>query len=301
MYSYCNCSIDYSAYRPAGYPVRHKRKVPFNPILRVPSIYRKIIKRIKDLDNSLGEMVLSSDNYLDLLNEAYASNIHWSVKIEGNDLPLEEVRRLTALFTSGKHKDGTAGGPQQEILNQLCLFITKNKFSLPWSPEIIKNVHTILLNNTWIDCPLGKFRTERTSVTGTNGFEYFIACPPEHIANEMDSLLEWLAASPYDEIITAALFFHEFESIHPFQDGNGRTGRTLFHILLQELGLKNSKLCKFEQKLLDPPETYYTLLAYTDASGDYGPFVMFVAESLLSAYEETFATFGEKGPDQEPR
>jgi Fic family protein len=53
-------------------------------------------------------------------------------------------------------------------------------------------------------------------------------------------------------------------------------------------------LCKFEQKLLDPPETYYALLAYTDASGDYSPFVMFVAEALLSAYEEAFTVFEEK-------
>ena len=239
-------------------------------------------------------MILSSNDYLDLVNEAYASNIHWSVKIEGNDLPLEEVRKLTTLFTSGKHKNEIASGPQQEILNHLYSYLMRNKFLLPWSPEILKDVHTRLLNNTGIDCPLGKFRTERISIVGTNGFEYFIACPPESISSEMDSLLEWLAVSPYDEVVTAALFFHEFESIHPFQDGNGRAGRTLFHILLQELGLKNSKLCKFEQKLLDPPETYYTLLAYTDSSADYGPFIMFVAESLLSAYEEAFSAFEEK-------
>jgi len=291
---YHNNSTDYSSYRPAGYPVRHKRKVPFNPAIRVFPEYREIIQRIRDLDSSLGEMVLSSRDYLDLINEAYASNIHWSVKIEGNDLPLEEVRKLTTFFTSGERKNEVASGPQQEILNHLYSYIMKNELRLPWSSEIIGNVHSMLLRDTGINCPLGEFRTERISVIGSNGFEYFIACPPESISDEMDSLLEWLIASPFDEIITAALFFHEFESIHPFQDGNGRTGRTLFHILLQELGLKNSKLCKFEQKLLDPPEAYYTLLAYTDASGDYKPFIMYVAESLLSAYEEAFATFEEK-------
>jgi len=286
--------MDYSSYRPAGYPARHKKKVPFNPTLRIQPKYREIVQRIRDLDSRLGEMVLSSKDYMDLVNEAYASNIHWSVKIEGNDLPLEEVRKITALFSSGRYKEETAGGPQQEILNHLYSYIMKNRFLLPWSPEVIKNVHSALLEKTGIDCPLGEFRTERVSIVGPDGTEYFIACPPGSIEGEMNSLLEWLAVSPYDEIITAALFFHEFESIHPFQDGNGRTGRTLFHILLQELGLKNSKLCKFEQKLLDPPETYYTLLAYTDAAGDYAPFTMYVAESLLSAYEEAFAEFEER-------
>jgi len=292
--NYHNPSTDYSVYRPAGYPVRHKKKVPFNPTLRVGSGYRDIVHEIRSLDDRLGEMVLCSEDYLALVNEAYASNIHWSVKIEGNDLPLEEVRELTTLFTSGRSKKESASGPKQEILNHLYSYIMKKEFLLPWSPEVAKAVHKTLLEKTGIDCPLGEFRTEIVSIVGKNGFEYFIACPPGSIAEEMGALFDWLAASPYDEIITAALFFHEFESIHPFRDGNGRTGRTLFQILLQELGLKNSKLCMFEQKLLDPPETYYTLLAYTDAVGDYGPFVMYVAESLLSAYKDAFAAFEKK-------
>ncbi|MCL1811253.1 MAG: Fic family protein [Methanomassiliicoccaceae archaeon] len=291
---YHNGPTNYSAYKPAGYPVRHKKKVPFEPTLKLHSDYRGIVQRIRDLDGWLGEMVLSYGDYLDLVNEAYASNIHWSVKIEGNDLPIEEVRRLTTLFTSKKHKNEKASGPQQEILNHLYSYFVKNRFLLPWSPETIMEVHSMLLTGTGTDCPLGKFRTERVSIIGSDDTEYFITCPPGSIDEEMGSLLEWLAGSPYDEIVTAALFFHEFESIHPFQDGNGRTGRTLFHILLQELGLKNSKLCKFEQKLLNPPETYYTLLAYTDATGNYGPLIMYIAESLLSAYEEAFTAFKEK-------
>ncbi|MDR1954972.1 MAG: Fic family protein [Candidatus Methanoplasma sp.] len=293
--NYHNVPTDYSAYRPAGYPVRHKEKVPFDPKLRMNPKYREIMRKIRDLDNSLGEMVLSCDDYLDLVNDAYSSNIHWSVKIEGNELPLEEVFRLTTLFTSKQYKEGSPGGPKQEILNHLYSYLMKPDFQLPWSLFTMKDVHSLLLGKTGANCPIGEFRTEPGNVVGPpDNFEYFITCPPGSIEKEMNSLLEWLAASPYDEIITAALFFHEFESIHPFQDGNGRTGRTLFQILLQELGLKNSKLCKFEQKLLDPKETYYTLLAYTDATGDYGPFIMYVAESLLSAYEEAFAAFEKK-------
>jgi Fic family protein len=106
--------------------------------------------------------------------------------------------------------------------------------------------------------------------------------------------LEWLIGSPYDELVTSVLFFHEFESIHPFVDGNGRTGRTLFHLMLQELGLKNSELCKFEYHMLNDPGTYYTLLAYTDETADYAPLVMYVAESILDAYREAASTFREK-------
>jgi Fic family protein len=292
--NYDNNQTDYSAYRPKGYPVRHKEKIPFNPTLKINPKYREIVHQIREMDNALDEMVLSGDDYLGLVVDAYSSNIHWSVKIEGNNLPFEEVKKMTALFTAKKYNEETASGPTQEILNHLYSYVMRNRFKLPWTADTAMDVHSMLLEKTGIDCPLGQFRKEQVSIAGSDGFEYFIACPPKNIENEMASLMDWLRDSPYDEIVTSALFFHEFESIHPFQDGNGRTGRTLFQILLQELGFKNSKLCKFEQKLLDPPETYYTLLAYTDATADYGPFATYIAESLLSAYEEAYSAFEEK-------
>ena len=151
----------------------------------------------------------------------------------------------------------------------------------------------------------GKIRDFDVSAIGHDGTEYFIACPSAGIRAELESLLDWLNTSPYDELITATIFFHEFESIHPFEDGNGRTGRTLFRILLQELGLKNCKLCKFEKEMLSDSSTYYDLMAYTDSTGIYSQLVMYVAESLLEAYEKAVDTFGArdllKGMDENSR
>ena len=289
-----NTLVNYSAYRPPEYPVRHVRKIPFDPVLRVCPGYRETVQRIRGFDNLLGEMVLSGRDYLDLVSKAYASNIYWSVKMGGNELPSRDVRRMIVMLASKKRKKEPEGGPQQEAVNHLRLCLSKTMFRTPWSIDTIKDVHSALLGNTGAECPLGTFRTEPVSVVGSDGFEYFVTCPPENINEELDSLLKWLTVSPYDEVITASLFFHEFESIYPFMDGNGRTGRILFHMLLRGSGLKNSKLCRIEQRLLDPPETYYALLAYADATGDYGPLVMYVAESLLSAYEEAFALFRKK-------
>jgi Fic family protein len=107
-------------------------------------------------------------------------------------------------------------------------------------------------------------------------------------------LLSWLEESPYDPLVTATLFFHEFDSIHPFTDGNGRTGRTLFQILLQELGLKNSKLCRFEEEILGSLTTYYNLLGYTDQTQEYGPLIMYISESMHTAYRKAIVEFGGK-------
>ncbi|MCQ2085717.1 MAG: Fic family protein, partial [archaeon] len=140
----------------------------------------------------------------------------------------------------------------------------------------------------------GKLRSEEVSVVDASGAECFIACPAEYLREELTSLLDWLNNSPYDELVSAVLFFHEFESIHPFRDGNGRTGRTLFQILIQTFGLKNAKLCKFEKELLSSTGVYYDLLAYTDQTENYGPLVMYFAEALLKAYTEAVEVFAEK-------
>ena len=252
-----------------------------------------MIREIRRLDSVLDGFILGSEDYLELVEDAYADNIHWSTKIEGNDLSLDEVRELTRWFSKGVSMEIDTG-PRQEILNHLYSFFIKKEMSLPWDENVPRNVHSLLMKDVSDDVTPGGYRTEEVSVVGSGGFEYFRACPTKYIEEEMRSLIDWVNRSPYDEIITSALFFHEFESIHPFKDGNGRTGRTLFQILMQELGLRNCKLCKFEKEMLSELGTYYELLAYTDSTGQYTPLVMYVTESLLRAYENAVSEFGEK-------
>ena len=284
---------DYSKFKPAAYPVRHRKKDLFSLRLTLPVEYKAIVKEIRDLDRDLDRYVLSYDDYKDLVDEAYADNIHWSVKIEGSNLSLEEVRRLTSRFT-GKRSEEWNPGPRQEIINHLYTFFMRDSFRLPWGEDTVRIVHRILMDGVNEAIVPGEFRDKEVSVYGPDGTEYFRACPVMHIGSELNGLLEWLNLSPYDEVVTATVFFHEFESIHPFLDGNGRTGRTLFQILLQEFGLKNCKLCKFEAEMLSDTATYYDLLAYTDATGIYTQLVMYVVESLLAAYRKAVEEFRSK-------
>ncbi|AMK13333.1 Fic family protein [methanogenic archaeon mixed culture ISO4-G1] len=285
--------LDYSKFRPVGYPVRHKRKIPFQPTLSLPLEYREMLHEIRKLDSMLDGFVLGSEDYLELVKDAYSNNIHWSTKIEGNQLSLEEVKRLTTRFTRGEYIE-VNNGPTQEILNHLYSFFAKRELSLPWDTNVVKNVHSILMKDVNDNIAPGVFRNEEASVVGSDGTEYFIACPPQSIEVELESLVEWLNNSPYDEIVTATIFFHEFESIHPFKDGNGRTGRTLFQILMQELGLKNCRLCKFEKEMLSDSGTYYDLLAFADSTGSYSQMIMYFTESLLKAYRDAVLVFKEK-------
>lgn len=283
---------DYSRFRVVGYPVRHKRKIPFEPRLAMYAETRRMIRDIGAKDLTLSGYILSEKDYLDLATEAYASNIHWSTKIEGNRMTLEEVRELTRRYTSGGIGE-RPDGPAQEILNHLGSVLSQDLFAMPWDTGTVRDIHRILMTGVG-ETAAGGIRDCDMSVAGTDGTEHFIACPHQHVTEELENLLGWVNTSPYGEIVTASLFFHEFESIHPFADGNGRTGRVLFQTLLREMGLRNCSLCRFEERLVKDTRTYYDLLAYTDATLDYTPLVRYITEALDGAYTEAVEVFSAK-------
>ena len=285
---------EYSTYKPAGYPIKHKRKVPFDPVIKLGSDYRKRFNEIRNMDYRLDEMILTAGDYLDFVKDVCSSNIHWSTSIEGNPLTQDDVRRISTSFFKGGRNEEKRDGPAQEILNHLHSYVAADNFKMPWTTETIKETHKSLTKNTGIAGIPGMIRDHGSVIADKDGFEYMIPCPHNSIEDELESVLSWLESSPYDPIITATLFFHEFESIHPFTDGNGRTGRTLFQILLQELGLKNSNLCRLEEEILGSLGTYYDLLGYTDQTQDYKPLIMYISESLHIAYAKATGEFENK-------
>jgi len=292
-------SEKYKKYEPSGSPTRYKRKDQLGGGLKLGIEYREIFNKILEYDRKLDDIVLRSKDYFDLVFEAFTSNIHKSVSVEGNPLSLVRVRRTSENY----FKKGISSvdiGPEQEILNHLSSHFEHIDiiFKWPWTVETLKRTHKALTKNTGIEGLPGEFRTDDTVILAKdeNGNDHVCMHPSYHgnIEKELERLVEWLQFSPYDAIITAVIFFHEFESIHPFIDGNGRTGRTLFQILLQKLGLKNSKLCKFEESILGSLDTYYQLLAYTDDTLDYSPLIMYISEALYDAYSKALEEFESK-------
>lgn len=288
--------LNLTQFKPTGYPVRHRHKEPFEPRITVTPAFSARIRRIKELDVEFDRFILSADDYFDLITDAYASNIHWSTSLEGNPLSEGEVRMVTRATLSGNIAE-KKGGPTQEIINHLVNVAYPNMFQLPWSHQKVCLLNGFLMADTGNPAKVGAYRSTRAMVGDTStGEEYFIAAPPEHITDEMGRLLEWtnVQAPVYDPIIAATVMFHEFESIHPFEDGNGRTGRCLFHLYLQQRALKNSHLCKIDHKLLENSELYYDLLAYTDETGSYKELIEMVSIAILKSYEEAYEVLSNK-------
>ncbi len=277
-----------------GYPIRHKRKVPFDPEISLPPDVMRLNAEIFQMEAELDRCILTGQDYQDLITEAFSSNIHLSTSMEGNPLTHDEVKRITKrTFREGPPTD-RIDFFSQEIYNHIFAYID-HVYSENWDLMTISKTHSILLSGD-DEAETGSFRKGRGIVETNEGQEVFIACPPEHISEELTSLILWLntKANALLPVVAATVFFHEFESIHPFKDGNGRCGRTLFHVLLQHRGLPNSKLCLVEKEVVTDLEDYYDLLARTDFSGDYTDMIINFTRGVWRSYREAVDRFKER-------
>jgi Fic family protein len=277
------------------YPVRHKHKVPFVPKVSVPPSFGDRASHILALDRRLDRFVLTEPDYFRFVEEAVTSNLHVSVQLEGNPLSLEQVRRLTRDSIRGRTPT-TISSAQREVLNNLAVWFMPGELRFPWDLAMFRRVHASLMTGVDPGAFPGQLRSKPSAIYSSEGQELLITAPPEHIQSESEALLDWVNRESQSmwPVVAAAVFFHEFESIHPFEEGNGRTGRVLFHAYLQNSGLANAYRCKVEAELIRDPELYYLILGWTDHSGAYTELVDYFADSLLRSYQNSVDLYRRK-------
>jgi Fic family protein len=103
------------------------------------------------------------------------------------------------------------------------------------SKELILKLHELVTQNTLkpeLNNQIGKYRTLQVYIRGTN----WLPPKPQDVAREMGSLLSWYSKNKnkLNPVILAAYFHSGFETIHPFVDGNGRVGRLLMNLILNQ-------------------------------------------------------------------
>ena len=96
----------------------------------------------------------------------------------------------------------------------------------------------LMVHSTLDDSMIGSFRTAPGWIGGTSPLDaVFVPSPPERIATLIDELVTYANADHFDPVTQAALVHAQFETIHPYGDGNGRLGRILIGWLLSRRGV----------------------------------------------------------------
>lgn len=159
-------------------------------------------------------------------------------------------------------------------------FLTAFNKRLPVTETLIKEFHRLLTQNTYDSrrYQLGERPGEYKLHDYVTGLEE-IGAAPEDVADEINELLEEIQDISKDIALKAAAYFHvKFENIHPFADGNGRTGRLLMNYLLVLNSHPPIVIHEEDRK------QYYSALEAWDKAQELEPMYMFLKEQTVKTW-----------------
>ncbi len=155
----------------------------------------------------------------------------------------------------------------------------------PLSLRMIRDIHRILLSHSKGSGKMpGEFRTSQNWIGGSRpGTARFVPPPPELLMEAMGALELFLHDQPVKTrpLLKAALAHVQFETIHPFLDGNGRLGRLLITFILCAEGVLESPMLYLSLYLKKNRDEYYRLLQEIRISGDWEEWLTFFLTGVL--------------------
>jgi Fic family protein len=207
-------------------------------------------------------------------------NAHSSTAIEGNPLSLADVRAIEeghALLTVSKRS-------QREITNYFAAlrYVEKNATKKVIRHDEILRLHKIIASQVMDQGEAGRYRVIRVRVGG------HLPPPPEQVSGLMRELLEWwcrdsVSLSP---VLSSAILHYQFETIHPFADGNGRTGRALAVWDLYRRGFDSQHIFSVDEYYWSDRPRYYAALDRVRREGeDLSSWLEYCAEGLVVTLE----------------
>jgi len=210
-------------------------------------------------------------------------------QLEGTQATLNDVFDNEAGLTVANADD------VEEVTNylQAFKFIREQIHSpvgLPVSVRLLTEAHKILLKGgRGASKQPGAVRTTQNWVGGTRpGNAAYVPPPPEEVINLLSDLELYIhdKQSGLPPLVRIALIHAQFETIHPFLDGNGRIGRLLIAMLLEEWQLLPEPLLYMSGYLKAHQTEYYRRLSRLRDSGDWESWVVFFLKGVEAAAEE---------------
>lgn len=189
--------------------------------------------------NDQAEPALAPLARLLLRTESIASS-----KIEGMQLGVRELARAEARLESGRKASDTA----REVLaniDAMALAVDEAALVEAFGIDEIIAIHQRLMERAENRHVAGRVRTKQNWIGGNDynpcGAD-FVPPPPEEVERLLLDLCRAINDDLLPPLVQAAIVHAQFETIHPFEDGNGRTGRALTHVVLRRRGVAPSYL-----------------------------------------------------------
>ena len=238
-----------------------------------------------------GEMVPSVDWFIYgfVRKEAVISS-----QIEGTQATLIDLLTFEA-----QREDESAPGPHvQEVCNYVDALAyareqLRRRKGLPLSMRLLNQMHARLMRGArGADKQPGKVRRTQNWIGGTRpGNAVFVPPPPNLLDGLLSDFERYIHADDgLPPLIRAGLLHLQFETIHPYLDGNGRIGRLLVTLLLEEWNLLSQPLLYLSLFFKRNRQDYYRLLNAVRLEGDWEGWIRFFLEGVASIAKEATDT-----------
>lgn len=273
----------YTAYVP--------KPLPPNPPIEMDKVYSYLDQASLALGRLDGLSIILPDPslflYMYIRKEAVLSS-----QIEGTQSSLSDL-----LLYENQEIQGVPDQDVVEVSNYVAAIehgLDRIKNGFPLSLRLIREMHEILLNKgRGSSKQPGEFRRSQNWVGGTRpGNAKFVPPPPERLMETLDSLEKFL----HDEtvklptLIKAALAHHQFETIHPFLDGNGRLGRLLITFILCVNGIMEQPLLYLSLYFKTHRKQYYDHLQLVRETGDWEEWFQFFLKGVVETANQAVST-----------
>jgi Fic family protein len=215
-----------------------------------------------------------------------------SSQIEGTRSSLSDL-----LLFELEQEPGVPLDDVQEVSNYVAALhhgLNRLAESFPLSLRLIRDIHQILLSTgRGSERDPGQFRRSQNWIGGTRpGNAQFVPPPPEHVVESMGRLELFLHDVPErtPTLVKAALAHVQFETIHPFLDGNGRVGRLLITLLLCSEKVLREPMLYVSLFFKTHRQRYYDLLNQVRLTGDWESWLDFFAQAVTETSNQAVET-----------
>ena len=271
----------YPSFRPAPLP-------PNPPIALSGELVAKLVdanKKLAALDG-LSARIPNMDLFVSMYvrKEALLSS-----QIEGTQCTLDDI--LNPLMEENTNRNVS------DVVNYIKAteFALNRLHSLPLCNRLIKETHAVLMEGVrGQEKSSGEFRYSQNWIGGQGSTirnARYIPPNPEDMQTAMSDLEKYMNGDDsLDPLIQAALIHYQFETTHPFLDGNGRVGRLLITLFLMEKGILSHPALYISYFLKMNRIEYYDRMTQVRKTGDYEQWVMFFLQALSDSAGDAIQT-----------
>ena len=231
-----------------------------------------------------------------LQKDTRTRNVHASTAIEGNPLTLEQVRALE----EGHELLASDQRSQREVLNYFAglRYVEKHANKKTIRHNDVFALHKLLAESVMDQGEAGRYRMVSVRVGD------YLPPPAADVSGLMFELLEWWSCDSHEwsPVLSSAILHYRFEAIHPFADGNGRTGRALALWELYRRGFDMHHVFSVDEYYWEDRPRYYAAQAKVrHEREDLSSWLEYCAEGLQQTLENVWMrvqAFNLKSPEK---